>query len=475
MSASAGPSPTALSGASSPAPSGETPRHRTVETGDGSHLAAMALLRLETDVRAVASLAELDHLMANETVRYARARQVFVMRITGRERALIVALTGQPSVDRTTPLCQMIEAVVGQVLRDGAAAVHRTLDLAQFPEAAARANGRYPFQQLLWLPLVDRDGHGDYGLLLARDQPWNDADIVLTRHLAGAFGYARRALGGHGARRHRPPARRIRGAAGLVLLTALAMVPVPLSVLAPMEIGPKEPFVVSAPVDGIVAEVLVDPNVVVSRGDVLLRLADTTQRNKLEIAERELQVADARLRKFSQMAFDDLRGRHELAIAHAELAARAAERDLARDLLQRTVVTAPRDGIALFTDKRDIVGRPVGVGERLMEIADPAHVELRAHMSVGDSIVLQPGSRIRAFLDADPSHSVGAAVTRFDYMARPTPTGTMAYLVLADIEPGSPVPRLGARGTAQIAGGTVTLAFYLFRRPLAALRQWIGL
>ena len=33
---------------------------------------------------------------------------------------------------------------------------------------------------------------------------------------------------------------------------------------------------------------------------------------------------------------------------------------------------------------------------------------------------------------------------------------------------------LGARGTAEIYGGKVRLALYLFRRPLSTLRQWIA-
>ena len=35
-------------------------------------------------------------------------------------------------------------------------------------------------------------------------------------------------------------------------------------------------------------------------------------------------------------------------------------------------------------------------------------------------------------------------------------------------------PRIGSRGTAQIYGENVSLGFYLFRRPLAAVRQWMG-
>ena len=35
-------------------------------------------------------------------------------------------------------------------------------------------------------------------------------------------------------------------------------------------------------------------------------------------------------------------------------------------------------------------------------------------------------------------------------------------------------PRLGLKGTARIDGGTVPLIWWLFRKPLATVRQFVG-
>lgn len=40
--------------------------------------------------------------------------------------------------------------------------------------------------------------------------------------------------------------------------------------------------------------------------------------------------------------------------------------------------------------------------------------------------------------------------------------------------PQSAGPRIGARGTAQLQGPTVRLAYQLLRRPIAAVRQTVG-
>jgi hypothetical protein len=36
-------------------------------------------------------------------------------------------------------------------------------------------------------------------------------------------------------------------------------------------------------------------------------------------------------------------------------------------------------------------------------------------------------------------------------------------------------PRLGIRGTAQLYGDRVPMIYYILRRPVAFLRQWVGL
>ena len=285
----------------------------------------------------------------------------------------------------------------------------------------------------------------------------------------------------------------------MLAIAALAIVgaiPVPMTALAPLEIIARDPHVVAMPLDGIVQRVLVEPNAPVTQGQPLVQLVDTIARNKLELAEREALVAAARLEKSNSLAFTDPRGRHELGIARAELALRLAERDHAREYLSRTLVTAAKSGIAVFSDRRDFEGKPLAVGERVMLIADPGAVELKIELAVADSVVLAPGAAVKAFLDSDPLHAMAAKLVRIDYQAHLSETNVAAYRIIAEINgpqitgveiTGAELigdtngrdrpapPQLGVRGTAQVYGPTAPLALYLFRRPLSALRQWTGL
>ena len=60
-------------------------------------------------------------------------------------------------------------------------------------------------------------------------------------------------------------------------------------------------------------------------------------------------------------------------------------------------------------------------------------------------------------------------------MKMPSPEGVSAYRLRGQFDPGTVVPRIGLRGTARITGEKAALGYYLFRRPIAAVREWTGL
>jgi hypothetical protein len=166
-----------------------------------------------------------------------------------------------------------------------------------------------------------------------------------------------------------------------------------------------------------------------------------------------------------------------MAIARSELDLKIAERNYARELLQRAEIRAERNGVAFFADKKDLVGKPVVVGEKLMEVADPLSSEFRIELPVADAVVLRDGAYVKVFLDSDPLHPIDAQLLRTSYKAAVREAQQFAFRVVAAATGGVSTAklRLGMRGTAQIYSDRVPLGFYLFRRPIAAARQWSGL
>jgi multidrug resistance efflux pump len=256
-------------------------------------------------------------------------------------------------------------------------------------------------------------------------------------------------------------------------VSLLLLAPIRQSVLAPAEVVPRDGQVVTAPLDGVIAEFMVKPNQAVSKGEVLLRFDATSIKAQADVAERSLNVAEAELRTSTQRAFSDAESSSRIDLLAARVEQKRAERDYASQLLARTEVRAERDGIAVFADAQRWTGKPVQTGERLMEIADPRQAELRIELAVGDALDFKQGAEVALFLDSDPLNRHTARLQRSAYEAQQTASGQLAYRLDAEFEEAP--PRIGLRGTAKIFGERGPLALYLLRRPLAALRQTVGL
>ncbi len=438
-------------------------------------LAALrVLLGVERDARRADGVAALHYLAANETRKLVRGRQFFVLAAEdGAWR--VAAVSSVTTLDREAPFVQWIEALLAAKFATLPSAAG-VLDLSDEAATAGDHAEHYPFPHLLVLPMADRAAHGaPLGLLVAaRESPWDEEGLRVGERLAECYAHAWSAF------RPRPsPLRRLRrpGAmAGLALLAlvGLGLTPAHLTALAPFEIVPDRPFVVAASSDGAIEGVAVEPNTVVQAGQVLYTCVSTVLRDNWAVAERAVAVAEAKWKQYRQGAFADPQAKRELAAAEAEYQLKLAERDYAKDLLDKSVTRAPRAGIVLFNDANDLVGRPVAIGQRIMEIADRAHVLARINVPVDDSIVLAEDARVKLFLDSDPLHAVEARVTHASHGARAIEGNALAYRVDAGLAPEAAVPRLGVRGTAEIYGPRSSLLLVLFRRPLGYLRQHYG-
>jgi hypothetical protein len=89
-------------------------------------------------------------------------------------------------------------------------------------------------------------------------------------------------------------------------------------------------------------------------------------------------------------------------------------------------------------------------------------------------VALEPGAAVELFLDNAPLAPLAARLVTASYESEITPAGVLSYRLTATVLPGPALPRIGLQGIARVSGRPVPLALYLFRRPLTALRQWIG-
>ena len=445
------------------------PRPRPATSAD----TATGLLGIEREARRAESQAELGYLVVNGSRVAVPYRQAILLMRVGKGHR-VVAVSSLSAIDRTSTFIRWLERLVAARVTDETAGKIVSFDARKESGDADLDASSYPFPRMALVPLKLRDGTPFAHVLFTRETTWEEEALVAAARLCETYAHSWEALSGPARIR-----RRMRSRAGLAAGAAVAVllagfVPVPLSVLAPAEVTAAKPFVVAAPIDGVVEKVAIDPNSPVAAGDVLFRYNDTELRNRLELAGQAVGVAQARLTQSERNSFADARAKRELAIAQSELALKRSEYEYARELLAKSTVTAEASGLVVFSSKDDWTGRPVATGERIMRIADPKSVDLTVHLPVGDAIVLDEGAPVRLYLDADPLNAVDAELVSASFHAQPDAAGVLSYRVRARFADGV-TPRIGLRGTAQIEGERVSLAYYLFRKPLAAIRQWTGL
>ena len=252
--------------------------------------------------------------------------------------------------------------------------------------------------------------------------------------------------------------------------------PIKLSALAPAEVTAKAPVVISSPMDGVIEEIHFEPNTHVIKDETIFTLEDTNLRNEYNVVEKTLAVAEAEYRKAAQDAFQDVKSKAQIAYLKAQTDLHKTKLEYARELLDKVSVKAEKSGLLIYSDKTDWIGRPVQVGERVMEIADPNKIQLRINLSIDDAIVLKEGAEVDVFLDADPLHPIRAIVSSTSYIAEKYNQDTLSYRVYATFEDtDSDKLRIGLQGTAKMYGERVSVFFYLFRRPISYVRQFFGI
>lgn len=433
------------------------------------------ILALEARFRAAKSGEEISYLAVNDVRRLTGTRQSFLLQCKRNGRFRVKTVSSLAVIERDAPLIRWIEQLTAEMRRTNAPEKEIEFALPAYCDSISEEVQTYPFKYFLWQPLLLTDGTVFAGLLQTRERPFSKADKQLTQRLADALGHAWRAL--ESDRRLKPGRRTSKfliaaGAAAVVVAGAL---PVPMTTIAPIEIRAKDPFVIAAPIDGVIDSVALEPNTRVTAGDELIRFDDTTFRNKALLAEREVSVSEAAYHKTRQAAFFSEDARYQLAISKAERDLKKTELGYAKELLAKTRLTAPVSGVVIFPEKKELEGRPVATGEEVMQIADPNKVEIEISLPVADAIALQEDAYVRVFLDADPLKALEGRIVSGSYQAQPKASGQLAYKLTAEFSgKEDDVPRIGAHGTAQIFGDTTSLAFFLFRRPIAYVRQNFG-
>lgn len=437
---------------------------------------AAELLEFQRKLQACKSIHELAFVAVNEGYSVLRFDQAVMWQYDIRRQVSVEAVSGLAEVSHEAPYVQwLLRAAVHFVEAPGQPIVIAALN--DLPESLAEDGAEWVPDQLMHCTLQSPEGVPIGGLLFAREEKFGEVESAIAQWMGAATGFALWAW----RRDYRPVRRWLQRTSSKRILMAvalvaaiLALVPVRLSALAQAEITPVRPYPITAPVEGVVDSIKVQPNQIVAADEPLVVLNDTTTRNKLAVSVKALDIAKADLQRAINKSFSDEASKGELNVLDARVREKVAEVAFLSETLDRYSISAPQGGLAIFADAEEWRGRPVQPGERIMVIADPSLVEVTVYVPPEDAIQLELGSEVSVFLNNDPLFPLKAKIVQTSYETITMPDNSLAYVVKARLEGGS-LPRIGLRGTAKVYAERVSLGYYLMRKPILFVRKSFGI
>jgi multidrug resistance efflux pump len=221
--------------------------------------------------------------------------------------------------------------------------------------------------------------------------------------------------------------------------------------------------VVSAPIQGYIAEAGARAGDRVTQDEVLARLDDRAL--KLE-RTRWLSEREQRLKEYQRALAENDRARVQ--VLRAEIEQSQARIDLIEEQVGRTEIRAPFDGIVVRGDLSQMLGAPVQRGELLFEIAplDDYRILLRVdERDINEVAVGQPGTLILSSL---PFVRLQFHVTKLTPISV-AEEGRNNFRVEAQLVDKSPAIRPGMQGYGKVSIGQRKLIYIATVR----LAQWL--
>ena len=217
-----------------------------------------------------------------------------------------------------------------------------------------------------------------------------------------------------------------------------------------------------AEISAVVLQVLKENGEPVHRGDLLVRLDDTSIRDSLRSAEEASRAAaqalDQAQRQFtrvktlqgegmsSQQALDDAEVRRNS--AQSDRVAADSRTVTARQQLTRTEVRAPFDGVV--SDRKVSAGDTAAIGKELLKVIDPASMRFEGLVSADRMGDIHAGQAVQFRINGFDKGEFAGKVRHVDASADPV---TRQVAVIVDFAPGTAPKVAGLYAEGRISSG----------------------
>lgn len=230
-------------------------------------------------------------------------------------------------------------------------------------------------------------------------------------------------------------------------------------------IQPEKRADLRAEVSAVVLQVLKENGENVRRGDLLVRLDDTSIRDSLASAEEGARVSaqsfEQAERQMQRLKTLQAQGMSSLqALEDAELRRNNAQNDLvaakarlvqARQQLHRTEVRAPFDGVV--SERKVSAGDTAQVGKELVKVIDPRSMRFEGLVSADRMHEIKAGQTVNFRVNGFGDGNFTGKVRRIDAAANAT---TRQLEVLVDFAPGKAPTVAGLYAEGRVESGSVS-------------------
>jgi RND family efflux transporter MFP subunit len=261
-------------------------------------------------------------------------------------------------------------------------------------------------------------------------------------------------------------------AAACVALFFLVACPMPLRIDGDAVVAPGRRALVQPELEGVVAKVLVHEGQSVQRGEVLAEMEAWNLRSAL--AEAQAKLESSMLQMNHALASND---GSEAGVHRVQSDYWKAEVSRAQQMLQKTQLRSPINGVVATPHVENLAGRKLQLGDSFAEIVDTSQATVDLAIDDGDAGLLKVGQNAVVKLNSYPTRTFHGSVVIVSPKAELVQDAPTFYARVAVANTDGAI-RTGMEGRGKVRTGWYPSAYVIFRQPFvwlyAKVWYWLG-
>ena len=423
---------------------------------------------------------ELIFKILNDTIALRSYDRALLWSLDNKKPKLLGA-SGQSKVAGDTQLTEDWITVIRELRKEQRCKILSAEDLTDSRENWERLNETAKGLSVLYLPIIWEE---KTIALLTIEQwnkhSWTDEELLVFGSLMENYATAWMKFNKTSRIRKTLFPGKIKGYVRLFLLATvvyvLFFVKVPLRIVAPCEVIPEQPLVVSASLDEVIDEILVKPGQSVKKDQVLFAYEKSSILEELQVARKKLSKTKATYTKVQTMAAKgNEEARRNLVTLALEIEMGEIELSRMQEKADKLSAKAPGTGEIMMKDPNTWKGKPVRIGEQVMMIVSSKNTKVKIWIPENDNVLLNQDKEMKIILNINPGTTRNAKLEYISSFTQPSPLGVNSFIAEAQWSKSSNANvKLGLKGTAILYGNDVPVIYWICRKPWLSFRKTVG-